>query len=383
MRPKNKTERRVVELSATLPSIRQYDIERMDKHYQHHYKGKCLSYYLILERCKEFQVIRYYYKTSRSLFEVVQIWLNEDTKVVLGKKRFMRVDGWVRDSEMTIKDWLSPYCDYSYLGGIERLGWSGCFIRSLLPELKKRGLKESTHGIHPYRLCCSLLENNRLETLFKLKQYVLVHHFGQRCHHLSDVVWQSVRVALRHGYHWDSQTEVYDWCRMLDDLNYLGLDTRNPHYICPANLEDAHNYWMGRADRVRRAEELEREMKKAEAFEDIFRQNREQFYGMTFMKGSVSIQIIPTAKGIKEEGVAMHHCVGGYYNQLESLILSAKVDGKRMETIEVDLNTYRLVQSRGLQNKYTKYHRQIVRLIKQNLSEIKKRNEEHKLKIAV
>jgi hypothetical protein len=128
---------------------------------------------------------------------------------------------------------------------------------------------------------------------------------------------------------------------------------------------------------------LEEERKKVAAYEPTFRENREQFFGMVFTDGEINIQIIPTAMGIKEEGVAMHHCVGGYYNQPNSLILSAKVDGKRVETIEVKLTSYYLAQSRGLQNKSTKYHDRIVKLVEDNMQEIIKRNEEHKLKIAV
>jgi hypothetical protein len=42
-----------------------------------------------------------------------------------------------------------------------------------------------------------------------------------------------------------------------------------------------------------------------------------------------------------------------------------------------------IVQSRGLQNTQTNYHNKIVHLMKQGLPEIKSRNEEHKMKIAV
>jgi hypothetical protein len=77
----------------------------------------------------------------------------------------------------------------------------------------------------------------------------------------------------------------------------------------------------------------------------------------------------------------MHHCVCGYYNKPNSLILSAKIDGKRIETIEVRLTDYTLIQSRGLQNKSTKYHNRIVKLIEDNMGEIIKRNEAHKKQI--
>jgi hypothetical protein len=87
--------------------------------------------------------------------------------------------------------------------------------------------------------------------------------------------------------------------------------------------------------------------------------------------------------GIKEEGIAMHHCVGLYYNRPQSLILSARVDGKRVETIEVNLNAYSLMQSRGVCNESTEFHDRIVKLVNDNMDEIIRRNEGHKMKIAV
>ena len=171
---------------------------------------------------------------------------------------------------------------------------------------------------------------------------------------------------------------------MMRDLEYLGLDTRNPHYICPANLTEAHQHWIEKAHIKGSLERLEEEKKEVLAYEPTFHENRVQFFGMVFKDNKLEIQIIPTAMGIKEEGIAMHHCVGGYYNCPNSLILSAKIDGKRIETIEVSLDDYRLVQSRGLQNKATKYHKRIVKLMRDNMQEIINRNESHKkLKIAV
>mgnify|MGYP000296788918 FL=1 len=51
----------------------------------------------------------------------------------------------------------------------------------------------------------------------------------------------------------------------------------------------------------------------------------------------------------------MHHCVftNEYYLKADSLILSATIDGKRIETIEVSLKRMEVVQSRGVCNKNT------------------------------
>ena len=55
-----------------------------------------------------------------------------------------------------------------------------------------------------------------------------------------------------------------------------------------------------------------------------------------------------------------------YYLKEDSLILSATIEGRRIETIEVSLDTLKVVQSRGVCNKNTEYHKQIVSLINAN-----------------
>ena len=71
----------------------------------------------------------------------------------------------------------------------------------------------------------------------------------------------------------------------------------------------------------------------------------------------------------------MHHCVftNEYYLKKQSLILSARIDGKRIETIEVLLETMKVIQYRGLQNKNTEYHDRIIDLVHRNIKQIKNR----------
>jgi len=58
---------------------------------------------------------------------------------------------------------------------------------------------------------------------------------------------------------------------------------------------------------------------------------------------------------------------GAYYDR-SSLILSAKVNGKKTETIELDLKNKIVIQSRGKRNKPTPYHDKIVELVKTNIN---------------
>ncbi|WP_347027354.1 PcfJ domain-containing protein, partial [Bacteroides ovatus] len=55
------------------------------------------------------------------------------------------------------------------------------------------------------------------------------------------------------------------------------------------------------------------------------------------------------------------------------LILSATIDGVRIETVEVSLKTFRVVQSRGVCNSNTEYHDRIISLVDSNMSLIRKR----------
>ena len=71
----------------------------------------------------------------------------------------------------------------------------------------------------------------------------------------------------------------------------------------------------------------------------------------------------------------MHHCVfdNAYYLKENSLILLATIEGRRIETIEVNLDTLKVVQSRGVCNKNTEYHEQIVNLVNANRELISRR----------
>lgn len=71
----------------------------------------------------------------------------------------------------------------------------------------------------------------------------------------------------------------------------------------------------------------------------------------------------------------MHHCVwaNAYYLKENSLILSATIGRQRIETVEVDLQTLKVVQSRGVCNSNTEYHDRIVNLVNSNMDLIRKR----------
>ena len=90
--------------------------------------------------------------------------------------------------------------------------------------------------------------------------------------------------------------------------------------------------------------------------------NKSKFFGICFTDGTIQVHVLESVQEHLEEGVSMYHCVfsNAYYLKEDSLILSATIESKRIETIEVSLRTLEVVQSRGICNKNTEYHEQIM-----------------------
>lgn len=108
---------------------------------------------------------------------------------------------------------------------------------------------------------------------------------------------------------------------------------------------------------------------------NVFTNSNQKFFGIRFTDGTIQVHVLESVQEHLDEGVAMHHCVfdNTYYLKENSLILSATIEGRRIETIEVNLDTLKVVQSRGVCNKNTEYHDQIVSLVNANRKLIRQR----------
>ena len=87
-----------------------------------------------------------------------------------------------------------------------------------------------------------------------------------------------------------------------------------------------------------------------------------------------------------EEGQAMKHCVfaNRYYDlkrHPDSLILSARdADNKRVETVEINIKTFDVIQSRGKCNQDTALHPLILKLLKKYMPLVRKTAQAQNLK---
>ena len=131
------------------------------------------------------------------------------------------------------------------------------------------------------------------------------------------------------------------------------------------------------AQREKEAEAQRRQ--KAKENKMRFQALKAPIFGIAFTDGTIQVRVLESVQEYIEEGQALHHCVftNEYHLKEKSLILSASIAGKRIETIEVSLETMQVIQCRGLQNKNTEYHDRIIDLVNRNIRQMRPLHHKH------
>ena len=164
---------------------------------------------------------------------------------------------------------------------------------------------------------------------------------------------------------------------------------RNPKNICPDDFIEAHDNAHRRieakhrkeyaeAERRREIERREREQRRLlqeQQREEDFKALKSKFFGLIITDNEISVKVLESIEEYYEEGNVQNICVFGseYYKKADSLILSARIDGKIIETVEVDLQTLKVVQCHGRNNEDTEYHKRIIDLVNSNAKLIRER----------
>ena len=333
------------------------------------------QYFTLLTTCGEFQVLRMFllivgmekgYKAQTSIIEIGQYWWNmQGRKAVVAIQRVLGhyVDTFSYYSPMAIRNDNEAY---------QHIAYSPIYPKLKVTDiLRRNGFKNDFHNIAPTTLISALLSDSRAETLMKAGRIEHLRYFLGNKRAFEDL-WQSYKIAVRKGY---EIADVSLWSDYVDTLRRLGKDIHNPKYLCPADLKGEHDRRHEELLRLRERKEIEQKQKKAMEDEKRFKELKSKFFGICFTDGTIQVHVLESVQEHLEEGVSMHHCVfsNAYYLKEDSLILSATIEGKRIETIEVSLRTLEVVQSRGVCNKNTEYHEQIVNLVNANRGLISRR----------
>lgn len=343
------------------------------------------TYMTIVDCVAEFQVLRHVHvqrirgtynggETSYYMMEVCQQWLSAENKeLVIAKPMNMSGTTWNWSNPMTLKGEGNPWY------GLTRYDINGYVYPrvKLLPQLVRNGLGKDFHDITPATLVRRLLNNDPWpEILLKNRQFDLLKYWFRRGYIRQ--TW-AIKICNRNRY---IVKDASLWTDYIDLLDYFHLDTHNAHYVCPKNLKDEHDQLLKRknkleAERRRRMMEEKKlqyidKMKKDIHF---FMEHIRPFLGMEIKDSDIVIRPLESVTQFYAEGKAMHHCVyaNGYYARPGCLILSARVGGERMETLEVSLDTFEIIQSRAVCNGTSKHHDRIIRLMKDNMWMIRNR----------
>ena len=346
-------------------------------------------------------------QTDYGVNEIFQIWMDADGKETIASKRYGRniMGGayWNPDSEWGISHHNeNPYGNY-YLSDIfDVRGMEIYPIVRVMPKLRQHGwnakVKRAIIGknVNIVDVFGRLLTHDKSEWLAKTGQYDMLACLCVRGDY--NVGYEhAVKVCIRNHY---IIKDASMWLDYMDALAYLGKDTHNAHYVCPQSLKKAHDEYVGMMERKQAKEEERR--KREEAIKQIerdkeaakeYKAERSEFIGMEFGDDEIQCHVLKDVHEFAEEGMAMHHCVfqQKYYDMKkhgDALILSARNNiGGRVETVEVNLKTFSIVQSRGRFNQSTPLHPHIIKLVqdympmirktaqKQNLAKIRHENE--------
>lgn len=332
-------------------------------------------YATYITSCEGLQVIRvfmvdYYAKVGAeprySHTEVMQRWIAPGGKYcTLARSRVwgtMYYDSWIYSSDLELHNETWAYNQIYTADIYPRM--------KLIPELKRTGYKKGLYGQPPKDLFCTLLTDNRAESLLKMGQDDLLRlYLNDHSRNFNDY-WPSIRIAVRNGY------KVMDatlWCDYLDALRELGKDLHSPKYVCPADLHREHDRCMNKLARLEADREVAQNLPSHLRKETNYRKAKARFFGLAFSDGHIAVRVLESVRELIAEGKAMHHCVGSYHNKADSLILSATIDGKRIETVEVSISQLKVIQCRGVCNGKTEYHDRIVNLVNRNMPLIQKR----------
>lgn len=351
---------------------------KMHQYNQVHFKE--IEYFAVLDVCGGFQVVRiicshknmkkncmpaYFHK------EVMQHWIDgkgEVRTLSLGTNVFSQAyDSWKYYSPLEIrpksfesspKYRINPYKVY--------------LSKKVISVLKRNGFKGSCYGIAPQILFTALLKDSHAETLVKAGQTdFLVYYLTSYSQNIREN-WQAVKTCAKNNY------KVKDfslWEDYISLLRWFRKDLNNADLVCPENLEEVHDRLVEKKRIIQRRQHIKELRQEIQQAQIGYEEQKKQFFGLEFTRENLSICVMESVHDFLEQGDMLRHCVftNEYYKKKNSLILSARFDNKPVETIEVALPSLEVLQCRGDKNRFSPHHKQILKLLHQNLYQIKNR----------
>ena len=334
------------------------------------------SFFDIITTKADYQVIRSFMLISEmrkgnqakySAIAICEYWIDEKGKTtIMGLCRAM--NSYFYD----VFNYCSPFEIRNDNEAFQRIvgEWVYPHIK-VTDTIKRNGFKTSTHCIHPVELFKQLLTNPKAETLMKANEIELLRHCTYHPTEI-DKYWNSIKIAMRHGYKFEDVQMWFDYIKMLERM---GKDLNSPTLIMPKDLKAAHDLYVEKVNRQRAKEQMEADRMRAIEDRIKFEELKSRYFGLEMTDGEINLHTLDTIDDYYKVGIDQHICVASakYYLKEQSLILVAEYQGKQVATIEISTEDYHIIQCRGFANGICEYSKQIADIISKNTSLIEER----------
>ena len=394
MKPRNKYEKRVADINATISEDIAKSNAELVKQACKSWDMSYFCYFTVHSNMAEFMVRRLYrvYKfTDKStdhffFVEIMREFNDGEKKTLFTKKRIAfgvtYFDTFSFSSEIELKR------DYNNYAG-NCLAY--CFEMSC-ESLSEDNASERIQcvQIDPKELGRVICNNPVAENLYKTNDFLFGYLLWGS---YAKEICRAITLAKRHGFVFTSENAAL-WFDMVRAICYCKKDWHNPVYIAPKDLHATHDMFIDmrsrrerreREERDRRREEIRiraeyaanrRQLEQDKSINEKYIKRRKRFYDMVLTDGLITCKVLRDVYEFEAEGTAMAHCVFKckYYNKPYSLILSARINDERVETIEVDLTSYKILQCYGKHDHFTMHHQRILDLVNSQMDTIKAYN---------
>ncbi len=339
------------------------------------------EYVHVLERCGDWEVVRTYEIRLRTEFgkdtelkaaEVIRHWVSsrgevecESVSSSCSSNFYSASVNWIWGTEMKFRD--EERRRYGYLPYKYRYNGRMYPRMTLTPELERRGFRLYKRYGDATEYVWQLLRNGYVEKYLKMGQISVMEDILRGGY--SHYTWRDqIRIANHAGY------KIKDFRLWADTLDLMQTETHfdlhNPKYLCmePKEMRALHDRLVAKRIGRQSLEKKMKELKSAAAKEKLYKKVKGQYLGIVFDDGTRFAHVMQSCKEHVEEGIAMHHCVGGYYTHMDCLILGIRdKDGTRKATVELMIRDWNIAQIKGPCNKIPKDADMIKELIQANV----------------
>lgn len=381
MRPRNKYEKRVAELNATLSEdIAQSNVDWVKEECKT-WDMRNFCYFTVHSNMREFMVRRLYrvYKftdksTSHFFFvEIIREFNDGEKKTYFAKHRQMGgyYDCFTYSSDIELRGVYTNYAGYD-ITDLFSLSMDSVSEDNSCNRVK-------CVSLDPKELARIICNNPVAETMYKQNNPMFGHLMYRT--YLKETC-RAYTIAKRHGFVFNEETTSL-WLDMVYAIIVCKKDWHNPVYIAPADLRATHDRFINMMVRKQQENRLtreylkvQRELERNKTINEQYIKRRKRFYDMVLTDGLIECRVLRDVEAFREEGMAMEHCVFKcrYFEKPYSLILSARINDQRVETIEVDLTNYTIKQCYGKHDQFTMHHKRIVDLVTSQMDTVKAYN---------